>query len=143
MSIFWFLTIVFLCLLSVSDIRTKTIPGWAAPAFGIAVGILHLFVPGMTFLQCLAGLIPGVCLLLVSLAFRSGVGCGDACTLMACGAALGAERAFAALTAAFVFCAVFCVILLLRKKIRRSDCIPFLPFLASSHIVMLIAEVIS
>ena len=143
MIIFWLLTIIFLCLLSVNDIRTKTIPGWAPPFFGIAVGALHLLVPGMSFLQCVSGLIPGACLLLVSAAFHSGVGCGDACALMACGAALGAERAFAALTAAFVFCAVFCSVLLLGKKIRRSDCVPFLPFLASSHIVLMIAEVVS
>lgn len=140
--IFLLLSTIFLCLLSLSDIRTRTIPGWTAPVFGISMGIWHLFLKDMTLPQFLLGLIPGVVLLLLAMAFSSQLGYGDSLVVMACGAALGPERIFAALTAAFVFCALCCVVLLLLKKVRRSDSLPFLPFLASSHIVMLIAEVI-
>ena len=142
MMICLILTTVFLCLLSISDIRTRTIPGWAAPLFGAAVIILHLVRSDLTIPPMLAGLIPGAVLVFLSLAFRSSLGAGDGFVVMACGAALGAERTFAALTAALVLCAVFCVFLLVLKKARRSDCLPFLPFLAASHIVMLVAEVI-
>ena len=43
MKICLLLTTLFLCLLSVSDLRTRTIPGWAAPVFGAGTGLLHLF----------------------------------------------------------------------------------------------------
>ena len=139
---FLFLTAAFLCLLSVYDIRTKTIPCRAAPVFGAAVGILHLLLKDLPLSRLAAGLLPGAVLLFVSLAFRSMLGGGDGLVVMACGAALGPERTFAALTTAFVLCAIFSIILLLLKKVRRSDTLPFLPFLACSHIIMLIAEVI-
>ena len=142
MNICLLLTCIFLSLLSVSDVKTKTIPAWASPAFLILSGVLHLFLRDLSAGAFFAGLLPGAVLLILSLVFRASVGIGDGFAAMACGAALGPERIMAALAAAFVFCAVFCMVLLLLKKIRRSDSLPFLPFLASSHIVMLIAEVI-
>lgn len=142
MNICLLLTCIFLSLLSVSDVKTKTIPAWASPAFLLLSGVLHLFLQDLSAAAFLAGLIPGAVLLILSLVFRASVGTGDGFAAMACGAALGPKRIMAALAAAFVFCAVFCMVLLLLKRIRRSDSLPFLPFLASSHIVMLIAEVI-
>jgi len=142
MNICLLLTCIFLSLLSVSDVKTKTIPAWASPAFLLLSGVLHLFLQDLSAAAFLAGLIPGAVLLILSLVFRASVGTGDGFAAMACGAALGPERIMAALAAAFVFCAVFCMVLLFLKRIRRSDSLPFLPFLASSHIVMLIAEVI-
>ena len=135
-------SVVFLCFLSLSDIRTKTIPGWAAPVFGAAMGILHIFLQDMSLPRFFLGLLPGMVLLFLSLAFPASLGCGDAFVVMACGAAAGPERTFAALTAAFIVCAVCCIVLLLLKKVRRSDSLPFLPFLAISYLVMLIAEVL-
>ena len=142
MNISLLLTCIFLSVLSVSDVKTKTVPAWASPAFLLLSGVLHLFLKDRSAAAFFAGLLPGVVLLVLSLVFRASVGCGDGFAAMACGAALGPERIMAALAAAFVFCAVFCMVLLLLKRIRRSDSLPFLPFLASSHIVMLIAEVI-
>ena len=142
MNICLLLTCIFLSLLSVSDVKTKTIPAWASPAFAVLSGVLHLFLQDLSAAAFFAGLIPGAVLLILSIVFRASVGIGDGFAAMACGAALGPERIMAALAAAFVFCAVFCMVLLLLKRIRRSDSLPFLPFLASSHIVMLIAEVI-
>jgi predicted PurR-regulated permease PerM len=63
------LTTIFVCCLSVSDIRTRTIPGWAAPVFGLAIGILHLVLTNITALQLGAGLLPGMILLVLSLVF--------------------------------------------------------------------------
>lgn len=142
MKICLLLTTLFLCLLSVSDLRTRTIPGWAAPVFGAGTSLLHLFLRDLTLLQFFAGLFPGILLLLLALIFRASLGMGDALAVTACGAAIGAERIFAALTAALVMCAVFSAVLLLLRRVKRSDCLPFLPFLAASHIVMLTAEVI-
>lgn len=142
MTLYLCLTGICLWVLSISDIRTKTIPGWAAPAFGIAMGILHLILSDLTFPSFLAGLIPGAVLVILSLVFRSSLGTGDGLVVLACGAALGLEREFAALCAALIFCAVFCIVLLILKRAQRSDCLPFLPFLAAAHTVMLIGEVI-
>lgn len=142
MMIFLFPATVFLCILSVSDLRTRTIPGWAPLLFGTVMAFLHLLLSDLTPAQFFAGLIPGAALLLLSLLYRSSLGCGDGFVVLACGAAIGLEREFAALTAGLVFCAVFCIFLLILKRASRSDCLPFLPFLAASHLVMLTAEVI-
>ena len=139
---FLILTTAFLCVLSVEDIHTRTIPGWSAPACGTAMGILHLFLRDMTLTQLLAGLIPGAVLLFLSFLLHTSLGTGDGLVVLVCGAAVGLEKEFAALTAALVFCAGFCIPLLLLQRVRRRGCLPFLPFLAASHLVMLTAEVI-
>lgn len=138
-----FLTAGFLCILSVSDIRTKTIPGWAAPVFGAGMIVIHIFLKDLSFTGCLAGLIPGAVLLLLSVAFRSQIGTGDGAAVLVCGLATGFEKTFAALTAAFVFCAIFSGILLILKRIRRSDSLPFLPFLAAAYMLMAIMRGLS
>ncbi len=142
MTIYLLTTVLFLSVLSVSDIRTKTIPGWAGPAYCIAAGILHIIRADLPVLQLFAGLIPGTILLLLSWVFSPSIGAGDALAVLACGCALGLEKEFAALTFALVICAVFGTILLIRKKAKRSDFLPFLPFLTLSHIVMLLFNAI-
>ncbi len=142
MTLYLLLTAVFLCVLSVSDIRTKTIPGWSALLFCAAAGVLHLILSDLPVIQVLAGIAPVLILLLLSKVLSPSLGEGDGLAVMACGCALGSDREFAALTAALVFCGIISIILLLLKKVRRSDCLPFLPFLAASHLLMLITEVI-
>lgn len=142
MDICLLLTCLFVTALSVSDLWTRTIPGWVCPAFAAASGILHLILKDLSLPGYLAGLLPGAVLLVLSLIFRASLGTGDGLVVMACGAALGPGRVIAAMTAALVLCAAVCVFLLIRKRVRRSDSLPFLPFLAVSHIIMLTAEVI-
>lgn len=133
------LTTLYLSALAVCDIRTRTIPGWAPLLFGIAVSLLHPFLSDMTLPQYFLGLVPGAVLLLLSLIFRACLGTGDGLAVLSAGAAIGLEREFAALTAALIFCALVSVPLLLLKRVRRSDSLPFLPFLAASHLIMLAA----
>ncbi len=142
MNLYLLITILFLGILSVSDIRTKTIPGWSAPLYCVVVGVLHLILGDLSAWQLLAGLIPGAILLLLSWIFSSSIGAGDGLAVLACGCALGLEREFAALTAALIICAIFGMILLVRKKAKRTDTLPFLPFLTASHIVMFVSGVI-
>jgi leader peptidase (prepilin peptidase)/N-methyltransferase len=137
------LTAGFVCILSVSDCRTKTIPAWAAPIFGACMLLLHLLFSGLTLMQFLTGLIPGGILLLLSFLFHSQIGSGDGAVVLACGVALGFENTFAALTCALVLCAFFCTVLLILKKKRRSDTLPFLPFLAASHLILTVTHLVS
>lgn len=141
MLVFLIMTVIFLCVLSIYDIKTLTIPWWAAPAFGAAAAIVHFLMADVTALWILAGLIPGGVLLILSFIFRSCVGSGDGLASVACGCALGIGRETAALCAAFVFCAIFCTILLIMRRVKRSDSLAFMPFLAAAHMVMLTAEV--
>ncbi len=143
MKLYLLLTAIFLCILSISDLRTRTIPGWSAVMFCAVMGVLHLVRADLPILEILAGMVPGLVLLLLSKLFSASLGMGDGLVVLACGCALGPEREFAALTAALVFCGIFSIILLILKRAKRTDCLPFLPFLAASHLVMLISEVIS
>ncbi len=141
MNIYLLMTVIVLVVLSVCDIRTKSVPGWVCPAYCLITGVLHLVRGDLPLLPLLAGLIPGAVLLLLSWAFSSSIGAGDALAVLASGCALGLEREFAAVTTALIICAVFSTILLIRKKVRRSDFLPFIPFLAASHIIMFFSGV--
>ena len=74
MNISLLLTCIFLSVLSVSDVKTKTVPAWASPAFLLLSGVLHLFLKDLSTAAFFAGLLPGVVLLVLSLVFRASVG---------------------------------------------------------------------
>ena len=130
-----------LVLLSVSDLRSRTIPVPPVLVFAAVMAAVHLAAGDLTGLQILAGTLPGLFLLTAGLVSKSAIGTGDGITAAACGAAVGFYSELASLTAALLLCSVFSIVLLIRKKAGRNDSLPFLPFLTAGHILVLISEV--
>ena len=152
--------ILMLILLSVSDLKSHTIPVLPVLVFAAVMAVVHLtvrYIPSsIPFAESLSadrlsagdlpavriftGMLPGLFLLAVSLASRSSIGTGDGIAVAACGAAIGLSSELASLTAALVLCCAYSIVLLIRKKAGRKDTLPFLPFLTAGHILVLITE---
>lgn len=152
--------ILMLILLSVSDLKSRTIPILPVLVFAAVMAAVHLtvrYIPALVpfaeslsadwlpagdlpVVRILAGMLPGLFLLAVSLASRSFIGTGDGIAVAACGAAIGLSSELASLTVALVLCCVYSIVLLIRKKAGRKDTLPFLPFLTAGHILVLITE---
>ena len=60
---------------------------------------------------------------------REQVGYGDGLLLLTVGIWLGFGQTFGVLTLGLILCSVLCGVLLMRKKIRKQDSIPLVPFL--------------
>ena len=132
--------ILMLILLSVSDLKSHTIPVLPVLVFAAVMTAVHLSAGDLPAVRIFTGMLPGLFLLAVSLASRSSIGTGDGFAVAACGAAIGLSSELASLTAALVLCCAYSIVLLIRKKAGRKDTLPFLPFLTAGHILVLITE---
>ena len=132
--------ILMLILLSVSDLKSHTIPMLPVLVFAAVMAAVHLTAGDLPAVRIFTGMLPGLFLLAVSLASRSSIGTGDGIAVAACGAAIGLSSELASLTAALVLCCAYSIVLLIRKKAGRKDTLPFLPFLTAGHILVLITE---
>ena len=132
--------ILMLILLSVSDLKSHTIPVLPVLVFAAVMTAVHLSTGDLPAVRIFTGMLPGLFLLAVSLASRSSIGTGDGIAVAACGAAIGLSSELASLTAALVLCCAYSIVLLIRKKAGRKDTLPFLPFLTAGHILVLITE---
>ncbi len=142
MILYLLLCVLFLIPLSISDLHTHTISPIPPVLFGIGMALIHLIRADLTMQEFLLGLIPGIFLLILSLVSRSSIGNGDALTALACGSALGFSYVFPALTLALILCFIYCIVMIILKKLRRSDELAFLPFLSLSHLILLITEIV-
>lgn len=79
--------------------------------------------------ELLLSLLPGIGVLILGYFSREQIGYGDGLLLLTVGIWNGLGQTFLILTAGLVFCAVLCGILLMQKKIKRRDSVPFVPFL--------------
>ena len=132
--------ILMLILLSVSDLKSHTIPVLPVLVFAAVMTAVHLSAGDLPAVRIFTGMLPGLFLLAVSLASRSSIGTGDGIAVAACGAAIGFSSELASLTAALVLCCAYSIVLLIRKKAGRKDTLPFLSFLTAGHILVLITE---
>ena len=115
--------------------------------------ILGMF-PGFLTMICLyfllkqfgltqEGAVPGLIMMAFAAAFPASIGIGDGMVIAAGGIGTGFSAAFESLVLALLVCAVYSGILLIRRKASRKDCLPFIPFLAAGHVLVLAAEMIA
>jgi prepilin signal peptidase PulO-like enzyme (type II secretory pathway) len=125
---------------AVFDARRGIIPNRATyPSFALLLGI---GAAQGEFLDSLLGavLVGGSVLLLYAITRGRGIGMGDV-KLSACiGAGLGASMGLIALGGSFVIGAAAGIALLLARRIRRNEPIPFAPFLALGSFASILCD---
>lgn len=124
-----FVFLVFLCIASLSDFHTMTIPD-ICPVCILSAGILFsIFSPGPLLPRLLGFVVISLPMLLLAL-FADGFGGGDIKLCAACGFYLGAPLVTLGTLLAAVLAAFFAILLLLLKKAGRKDIFCFGPFLS-------------
>ena len=135
--------ILFLAVLGVSDLKNRTVPVWPVAVFAAIMAVLHVAMHDLAALQLLAGAVPGLIMMALAAASPASIGIGDGMVIAAGGIGTGFSAAFESLVLALLVCAVYSGILLIRRKASRKDCLPFIPFLAAGHALVLAAEMIA
>lgn len=126
-----------LTICSVQDIIWKQIRLDPVLGFGILGVIFHLLWQQQTIGSILMGMMVGIGLLLLSLLSRGRIGAGDGVLLIVTGVYLGLQKNLALLFYALLICGCFALFLLLTRRKRRQDAIPFVPFLLIAYIFLL------
>ena len=123
-----------LLVLSIFDVRMKKVPVWL---IGLAAGVALIFrmVESVPVLQLLAGLLPGIFVLLLAVCTKESIGTGDGLVLCALGLFCGLKETVAVLGMALFFAAVVAVVLLVLKRAGRKTELPFLPCLCTGYLL--------
>ena len=126
---------VYLCMLSVIDIRVRRLPVWILAAGGIAAGILCVYQDKIPIVLALAGAAVGLVFSGVSKVTEEGFGCGDSIPILILGIYLGFWNLLGVLVLAFLLSAVFAIFALCVHRFNRSTGYPFVPFLCISYAI--------
>ena len=136
MNLEWVVNGIMLAFCSIQDIREKKISLWKIKVYGIlatAISLWKLFslneALGILICRFLAGLLPGIFLLILSKITREAIGYGDGLILLFIGLSLGFWECIGIFFTGLlgVFLAALLILLFFGRK--KGLEIPFIPFL--------------
>ena len=127
-----------LAICSAQDIRKKEIRLNLVLFFGILGIIFHMLFRVHSIGNLLLGMMVGIVLLLAGVVSEGRIGAGDGVLLTVTGVYLGLEGNLTLFFGALVLCGVWALGLLVLRKKKKTDCIPFVPFLLAAYVVMLL-----
>lgn len=123
------IVLLYLGILAGMDVRKRQISlSLTGALFLTGIG-WQILVEDTSWPEWLLSLLPGAGFLILSYVSREQVGYGDGLLLLTVGIWMGLGQTFGVLTLGLVLCSVLCGALLARKKIRKQDSIPLVPFL--------------
>ena len=122
---------VYLCWLAVQDVREKSLSFWKLVA-GAGVFLLWRLLEGRGLPQ-LVDMLPGVYCLSLSLLSRQQIGIGDAIVLLVLGICCGWRNCLAVVFVALILAGIWGMAGIYRKRYKRKDTLPWLPFLAAAY----------
>lgn len=134
MKITYILTLAFLVIASVWDIRTRTIPRLLT-LLGAGMALAAMVCAGMTnrgtVASCILAAIPGVLLLALSWITEEQIGTGDGICVIIVGLMVGTPLIYLVLMAALLFSSVCAAGLLISRRGNSKSRMPWLPFLTA------------
>lgn len=120
--------------LSGYDLKRKKVAVPVVIVFGV-IAVLYRLWCGTGIFELLAGIVPGVLLLLVSYCTRESIGLGDGMVLCALGIYCGCRKTLAILGMAFLLAAMLAIVLLALRRVGRKTELPFLPCLCVAYLL--------
>lgn len=137
----YILTLTFLAIYAVTDVKRRTVFWPLGGAMLPAALLLHLLFRDMAWQAMLLGMVPGGVMALISLLTGGAVGAGDCLAAAVCGSMLGLDRIITALTFSMILACVPAAFLLIKKgRKAHKDQLPYLPFLLAGQILCLLLE---
>ncbi|MEW9670847.1 A24 family peptidase [Ammoniphilus sp. 3BR4] len=120
-----------LATITISDLLYKIIPNKVNLFFFVYFALLHLYYSPLSYIDYLMGILAGGGLLfLIAIVSRGGMGGGDIKLMAVVGMAIGWKLTLLSFFLASLIGGVIGVLLLVTKKVKRKEPIPFGPFLA-------------
>ena len=129
---------IFLILSTLLDLRKKEVNISLCVGFALLGLIYEIFISKAELLSVILGIIPGIFLMLTSMATNEEIGKGDAAILCTIGIYLGLKKSILVLIYALFMTVIIGGILLLIRKKNKKYKIPFVPFILCSYIALCI-----
>lgn len=124
---------------ALTDLDTGYVYDHLAGALAVAGAVMRLFGGLSPFLDGLYGAVAGaLCIAVIIVASRGGMGWGDATLMAGAGAVLGWKMALLGIYIGFMVGGVVAIGLVAAKKKKRKDALPLAPFLAAGVMTALL-----
>lgn len=123
----------YLFLLSIWDIRKRSLPLWMIGAGGV-MAVIFQDVKGSSIMLHMAGAAVGAAFLVISRMTGEALGYGDSLLILILGGYLGFWNVLYLLLIAYLLAAVFAGAALIRRRFSRNTAFPFVPFLTAAYI---------
>ncbi len=120
------------------DIKKQEFPLWLLCVGGAVSVCVTLLVGEFSIHKILGGALVGGMLILCCACTKESVGFGDGLMFVVTGIYLGLWKNLLLLLGATAICAVFGAVLLITKRAKRNDRLPFAPFVLASEVLMLL-----
>lgn len=117
---------------SIYDFIWKKLPIWivvVGSILGLLIGIGQIYFLKEEWSDLLWGLVPGICVIGMSLVSEDKIGLGDGVVLLTLGLLLGMEATIMAAVIGLFLATLAGVFLMIVKKVGLQTSVPFIPFL--------------
>lgn len=138
---------------SIQDIKRRSLSNRGLVFGGVAATVMLLaewlfsgWMEGKSFdisrfpWERLAGMLPGLSLLLISYVMKGQVGRADAYLMCIVGALLGIGKGISILFYALLLAGSVSLVLLVLRKVKRDTKLPFVPFLFGGYLLSVIQQ---
>lgn len=125
------MTIIFLALCSIQDIREKKLSLKLLIVSGILFFAMSFIFEKMSARERVCNMLPGIFALVIAFMTREQIGYGDAACLIIMGNIVSGERLLGAVMGGMILFSIVGAVLMIRKKADRKTTMPFLPFLTA------------
>lgn len=136
--IYHIVTLAFLTVNSVTDLKNKRVYLAVSVVFAIAGIIINIIFRRHSFISILLSLGIGVILIFISKVTREAIGMGDGIIILVLGVLNGAYENLLISLYGFLISFLVSTFLLITRKLGRKDKIPFIPCLLAGYIITLI-----
>lgn len=130
---------IVLLILAIQDLKSKKVSTWIC-LLSIALILIASFIYKESMVNSFLGMAFGFIMLGVSKITGGKLGLGDGMILTFTGLGLGFWRNVEMFAMALFMAAIVSIVLLILKKVNRHSCLPFVPFLLLSYILLFIAN---
>lgn len=125
------MTIIFLALCSIQDIREKKLSLKLLIVSGILFFVMSFMFERMSTRERVCNMLPGIFALVIAFLTREQIGYGDAACLIIMGNIVSGKRLLGAVMGGMILFSIVGAVLMIRKKADRKTTMPFLPFLTA------------
>ncbi len=123
---------------SLEDIREQKITVTVTLFSGILGVLLHLLFQNRSIYEMLLGVIPGIGVLALSCLAKRQIGIGDGMIFMLTGLYLGFWDNLLLMFLSFTLAGIWGLFLILARRCKRTDRMPFVPFLFFGYSLMIL-----
>lgn len=124
---------VLLGLAGIIDWKKREVPIWLLVIMSVVILVFAMFCGDVDIWYRLAGALLGVVFFVISKFTKEAVGYGDSWLILLLGIHMGILEALQVLFAASLMAAIFAIFYLWRRRWKRSETLPFVPFLAIAY----------